>query len=309
MTHTGPPRPDRLRPLILMNSASGKGGSNALGPRIAEALRAAGHEPASVPIGPAWEREAEGRNLIVACGGDGTVNAAASVALERDIPIYHIPRGTENLFAREFGMKPDAASLVRAIERWNVRRFDSGVCAGAGAHDRAFMLMCSVGFDADVLHALAARRSGPISHASYVRPVVSCLLRPSIRALRIEADGRTIVDGVRGNVVVSNCRRYALGIDPSPNASMTDGHLDMFFAPSSSSARTLAWLAIGLAGLTHLSRRIVRARAREIRISSSTSGNALHAFQLDGEAASLDRAHGPLVLSVRERALPVLLPA
>ena len=304
-----------MRIVLLTNAASGKGGSHSLAAQSADALARAGHTVDRVALGPGWQSEINDSrpDLIVACGGDGTVSAAAPLASERDIPIYHLPRGTENLFAREFSMRPDAARLRDAVGAWRVERFDLAECRVDDALPRCFVLMCSVGFDADVLHALAARRSGPISHGSYTIPVIASLMRPTIRTLTIEVDGRVVVEGVKGNAVVSNCGRYALGIDPSRDASMTDGMLDVFFAPSASSARTLAWMGMALARLGHNARSIVRARGRIVRIHAAparrTTGPATHRHQLDGEAIGPDGSGGTLTLGVRPRALPVLLPA
>lgn len=301
-----------MRIVLVTNAASGKGGSHSLADRAAEALSREGHDVTRVPLARGWEDQVAHADLLVACGGDGTVSATAALAAARNAVIYHLPRGTENLFAREFGMKPDPEQLAAAVNAWRVEPVDLGECR-AGGHDadpRSFVLMCSVGFDADVLHALAARRKGPISHGSYTRPVIDCLLRPTIRTLTIEVDGRTVVDGVRGNAVISNCGRYALGIDPSRDASMTDGLLDVFFAPSASSARTLVWMGAALARVGRNARSIVRARGERVTIgvhAGDSESDARRArYQLDGEAAIAAVAPPALHLSARRLALRVL---
>ncbi len=309
-----------MRIVLLTNAASGKGGSHSLASRAADALARAGHDVHPTPLAKGWETQLAGAALVIACGGDGTVSAAAGALATspnepaRSTALYHLPRGTENLFAREFGMQPDIDQLTKAIRQWRIQPVDLGTCA---APDHAtpdqpastFALMCSVGFDADVLSALAARRRGPISHRSYTRPVIECLLRPTIRTLTIEVDGRTIVDGVKGNAVVSNCGRYALGIDPSRDASMTDGQLDLFFAPSASSARTLVWMGLTLARMGRSARSIIRAKGTRITIRTAhrAAANAADTtrFQTDGEAMT---ARGTtLELGVRAGVLPVLL--
>lgn len=299
-----------MRIVLVSNGASGRGGAGAIATEASAALEARGHTVERIALSQAWAGTLDGAGLIVACGGDGTVSAIASEASRRDIPIFHLPRGTENLFAREFGMRPSAALLASAVDAWRVESFDLGRVesdAGAPCRDaRHFALMCSVGFDADVLRALAARRRGPISHASYVVPVVRSLLRPVIRTLWIEVDGRVVVDGVKGNVVVSNCRRYALGIDPSREASMTDGELDAFFAPSASSARTLAWMASALAFRGVRSGRVVRARGRTITVR--VEGDLGMGFQADGEALQATGARA-LTFTLAPEKLRVLRPA
>lgn len=324
-----------MRIVLLTNAASGKGGSHALASGAADALARAGHEVERVALARGWEAKLGDAALLIACGGDGTASACASVlsgglagglvgglvggqagghvrgptnGAARATALYHLPRGTENLFAREFGMRPDIDRLLEAVGQWRVERVDVGTWNGGDGAAGGFVLMCSVGFDADVLVALAARRRGPISHGSYVRPVIECLLRPTIRTLTIEVDGRTVVDGVMGNAVVSNCGRYALGIDPSRDASMTDGQLDLFFSPSASSARTIVWMGLALARMGRNARSIVRARGRRVTIHTRHDGageQGATRFQVDGEAMSTPGA--TIELGVRAGVLPVLL--
>lgn len=304
-----------MRIVLLTNAASGKGGSHSLASRAADALARAGHDVQPVPLAHGWETQLAGAALVIACGGDGTVSAAASaIAASTNDPaqrtaLYHLPRGTENLFAREFGMQPDIDQLTKAVHQWRIQPVDLGTCAAPAQTPSTFALMCSVGFDADVLSALAARRKGPISHRSYTRPVIECLLRPTIRTLTIEVDGRTIVERVKGNAIISNCGRYALGIDPSRDASMTDGQLDLFFAPSASSARTLVWMGLALARMGCNARSIIRAKGSRItiRTADNPAPDTHHTtrFQTDGEAMT---ARGTtLELGVRAGVLPVLL--
>lgn len=315
-----------MRIVLLTNAASGRGGSHSLASQAATVLERDGHEVVRVALGPGWEAGvaaaaamAGGVGLLVACGGDGTVSAAAGWMAARpsaakDTAIYHLALGTENLFAREFGMRPDVDQLAAAVRAWSVERCDLGECRAIGGSKdvsrddtaRTFVLMCSVGFDADVLHALAARRKGPISHGSYTRPVIDCLLRPTIRTLTIEVDGRVVVEGVKGNVVVSNCGRYALGLDPSREASMTDGRLDVFFAPSGSSVRTIAWMGLALARMGRNACSIVRARGERVTVRVQQSRGASGAYQLDGEA--IGGSGNTLDMRVRPGVLRVLRP-
>lgn len=307
-----------MRIVLLTNAASGKGGSHSLATRAEDALRREGHEVGRVALARGWEEGFGGAELIVACGGDGTVSAASGLAAARDVPVYHLPRGTENLFAREFGMRPDVEQLAAAVRAWDVGRFDLGVCepvsgpqvtSGGVERARTFVLMCSVGFDADVLHALAARRKGPISHGSYTRPVIDCLLKPTIRTLTIEVNGKVVVDGVKGNAVVSNCGRYALGIDPSREADMSDGLLDVFFAQSASSARTVAWMGMALARMGRNASSIVRAQGERVSVcvgDQSDGRSVPQRYQLDGEAVAAPEGAATLEMSVRRGVLKVL---
>ena len=120
---------------------------------------------------------AEARALVVV-GGDGAVRLAAEPAIRTQTPLYHFPYGTENLFSREFGMDRCVQTLLGALERNEPRLIDVGVVNG-----RTFLLMVSVGYDAEVVHDLAGRRGSSLSPWSY--------LGPSIRQLRAWRPPRT----------------------------------------------------------------------------------------------------------------------
>src|SRR6266446_10954147 len=104
---------------------------------------------------------------LVAVGGDGTV---ADLVNERpQVPITVLPAGTENLFARHFGLRRDPAQLAATIASGRVARLDLGL-----SNRRRFALMAGIGFDADVVsrhHQVRVGRSGiprPTHRGAYV---------------------------------------------------------------------------------------------------------------------------------------------
>jgi diacylglycerol kinase (ATP) len=108
---------------------------------------------------------------LVAAGGDGTV--AALVNERPTVPITVLPTGTENLFARHFGLKRHPARLAATIAAGRLAPLDLGLTGS-----RRFTLMAGIGFDADVVtrhHLARVGRSGvarPTNRASYVEPVL-----------------------------------------------------------------------------------------------------------------------------------------
>src|SRR6185295_12593670 len=154
---------------------------------------------------------------LIRAGTDGAIGQPG---------LYHLPLGTENLFARQFAMTPDPADLHRILELGRSRTVDVGLCNG-----RAFVLMCGIGPDAGVLARLNAAssengRRKPITHRSYIRPIIAELmsLRPPV--LTLSVNGETAARETAGFLVVGNSRQYAMRFDPAINASMSDGLLD-----------------------------------------------------------------------------------
>lgn len=262
--------------VVVYNPKSGRGRGLRVAAGVTDHLRERGYGVVSASIRDRWTDLVAGARAVVAAGGDGTVHAVACALLDTGIPIYQCPLGTENLFAREFGMSRDPARIADAIEAGMTRRVDVGMCNG-----RPFVIMCSVGCDANVIHRLDRVRNGAISHLSYARPIVRELLRPEVVALRVVVDGRLLVDGVRGSVVVANSRQYAMRIDPARTARVDDGLLDVAFCPHRTAFGEL-WHRSRARVRWKDARGVVRALGREIRVESVGMDSV---YQFDGEAS------------------------
>jgi len=297
-----------MRITCLFNPISGRGRGPAEAARVAEALRRAGHETRLLETRPAGEgdasalaRELGGSELLVVLGGDGAVRSATPAASAAGLPIYQVPAGTENLFAKAFGMRRDARTLLGAIEAWTIRRIDTGL-AHAGEATEPFTIMGSVGFDAAVVHDLAANRRGAITHWSYARPVLRQLRswRPPER--RVEVDGETISEGP-AFLMVANLPEYARGLNPARWADPADGELDAVVFPTPSTRTLFTWAARIVTGLHLEDPRLVYRVGRRIVVESPEAV----ALQLDGDAAS-DGVVTRVEFAVVPSALDVLVP-
>jgi diacylglycerol kinase family enzyme len=299
-----------MRVLVLYNPISGAGRAVGAAEELCEHLGGVGHDPVLAPTrlepSEAWldlllAGEGNGQELeaLVVVGGDGAVRLASGAAARTGTPLYHFPSGTENLFAREFGFDRTYDHVLGALERGEVRRVDAGTANG-----KLFLLMASIGFDAEVVHDLASRRKGGISHATYVAPILRQLLRYDPPRLTIVVDGEPFVEGEAGFVVVGNSRQYGQRFDPARRASMVDGCLDVVFFPAPNRRRLLGW-AVACRRGRHLDRPGLRYRlGREIAVSSEAPGP----FQLDGDAPAEDGVTASVKIAVIPQWLPVLLP-
>lgn len=271
-----------MRVAILYNPRAGKGRGAAFVPKVALALSGAGHESREVDVTTAaGEVPAllEWAQAVVIVGGDGTLHHTLPALVRTPRPVYHAAMGTENLFAREFGHTPDADHVSAVLAQGRTRTIDlAGVRApGSGGAPSLFAIMASFGPDASIIHRLSGRRSGPIRHCSYVRPILQELVTPRVPVVSVSVDGRRVVDAHPGMVVVANLRQYALRLDPASNANPADGLLDMVFIPG----RSLPSISLGLAAWRLGGRsEVVAERGRLVEVQSK--GPLL--VQADGEA-------------------------
>jgi len=159
---------------------------------------------------------------IVAAGGDGTLTDVAN--RYPGIPACPFPLGTENLLAKYLGIPLDGEAAARIMAAGNRQRFDVGL-AGCETDDKSrFLIMGSVGFDADVIHRLHDSRRGNISHWSYVSPICRSAMHYSFPTLTVTAEGQA--EPIRGSlVVVSNFPAYAFKLPVNPDAEPDDGLL------------------------------------------------------------------------------------
>ncbi|MEW5978534.1 MAG: diacylglycerol kinase family protein [Acidobacteriota bacterium] len=90
-----------------------------------------------------------GADLIIACGGDGTINEVlAGVALSQ-VPLLILPGGTANVLAKELGLSNDWSKVVALLGSGQVRRISLGKMNG-----RYFILMAGIGVDAGIVRVV-----------------------------------------------------------------------------------------------------------------------------------------------------------
>jgi diacylglycerol kinase (ATP) len=312
-----------MQVVMVFNPRSGRGNAPIVANLLRDRLLGAGHDVHMVSVG--GEAPIDLRRILldsggsasglVVVGGDGTVLSAADAAIETGASIYHVPMGTENLFARSFAMTCDAGRLIDALAAHAARLARSEPAVDAGdCNGKRFLIMASVGFDANVVHRLAEARRGRITHLTYVRHIVGESLRPTTMPLTIRVDGREVVSASPGLAIVANSRHYAMRADPARHADMRDGLLDLCFMPTRHPVTALLWLTRAKLGRHLHARGVVHVRGATIEIEAVGGPMPV---QLDGEAAKALLGESdfpapmrtPVTLTVRPGALRVMLPA
>jgi diacylglycerol kinase family enzyme len=287
--------PIAVRVLVLFNPIAGAGRARSASAALAAQLEGAGHIPALLEsrrgADSTWLQEAleAPTDLVVVVGGDGAVRLACDAVARKCIPLWQSPLGTENLFARQWGMRRGAKSLLAAMDRWRV-----STCDVALANGEPFMLMASMGFDAEVVHDLASRRRGGISHLSYLAPILRTVATFELQHLEVHVDGVRLDGGGTGFVVIANARQYALRVDPVPHAEPADELLDVSWFPARSIVGVSAWSIGCRLRRQHRNGRLRRGRGREVLVEC----HSRFRYQLDGDPPALvEAAKGVLRVS------------
>jgi diacylglycerol kinase (ATP) len=155
---------------------------------------------------------------VLAIGGDGTLRLAASL-VPPAMPLLPVPLGTQNLVARWLGQSSEPSAIAQTLLRGQSRVIDAGRVNGS-----LFLMMVSVGFDADVVRRVDQSRRGPIRHWTYVPHTLAAARHYAFPKLRCTIDG-TPSPAMRWWFIF-NLPLYATGLKIVPNAIGDDRVLD-----------------------------------------------------------------------------------
>jgi diacylglycerol kinase family enzyme len=198
-------------------------------------------------VGQAKEAVAQGADIVIAAGGDGTVRCVAEVLAGGDIPMGLLPLGTGNLLARNLGMDvTDYDGAMAGALIGTERKID--VVRARRSHpdkEQLFLVMAGVGYDATIMADTNEDLKDKVGWLAYVDAGIRNLPGKPVKAT-VVVDGNTVVRrGVR-SVMVGNCGKVQGGLEIFPDAKVDDGLLDIaVLAPHHG---RLGWLSV-LAGI------------------------------------------------------------
>jgi diacylglycerol kinase (ATP) len=169
----------------------------------------------------AREAAASGCDLVVAAGGDGTVNEVVNGVAGTRTALAALPFGTGNVWVRELKLplRPEAAAA--ALLDGASYALDLGL-----AGERYFLLMAGVGFDASVTRSTRPELKRRFGILAYLIQALTIARDVRGTRARIVLDGRPIKGHVL-MVVIGNSRLYGGFLQITHHANLTDGLLDV----------------------------------------------------------------------------------
>lgn len=255
--------------VVLLNPRS-RGGERPPVGRIFRAFRAAGWEAELwAGAGPGWNERAARRavelgiSAIFGAGGDGLLADILPAILHTPIPLGVVPLGTGNVWARELGLPLDAERAVAVQLAGPARPVDVGQANG-----RPFLVIASVGFDAQIVQLVEAQIKA-LGQIAY--PLAGVSLAAALRGVlcRVEIDDEPPVDVSLLAAMATNGRLYGGLVPLAPNAQVDDGLLDLaLFTGKGGPVEAAAHTARVLAGLHLAAPDIVVRHIRRLRIDA-----------------------------------------
>ena len=242
----------------------------------------------------------KGAELIIAAGGDGTLNEVVNGIGENagTARVGLIPLGTGNDFARSIGIPADLDEAIDLIRAEQTRAID--LVRVTSDEVRYFVNVSAGGFSGLVDEKLTPEMKKTWGPLAYLRSAAAAL--PELRAYHTTLafdDEESLMEELY-NVVVANGRYVAGGTMIAPDAVLDDGLLDVVLIPKRPAAE-LALVVAQIALGTHLSSKtIVYRRAAKLTVNSKPG----MWFNVDGELVGNEPARFEIV----PRALSFIAP-
>jgi YegS/Rv2252/BmrU family lipid kinase len=213
--------------VIIGNPNSGSAGDEGYLEGFADTLRAGGLTVEVLnterPDHATELAAAAGDRLVIAAGGDGTVNEVLN-GLSTGAALGILPLGTANVLARELGLPLEPEGACERILTGAASRMDVGVATDDAGNERRFACMAGIGFDAEVVDEVGSRLKRYLRSLAFPLVALKVYFRNDRPDLRIK-DGDTT--HVVQYAVVANGQYYGGNFETAEDASLMSGELQV----------------------------------------------------------------------------------
>lgn len=236
-----------MLPVVIANPKSAAGATREKWSAMASDLRAHfGPFTVAFTKGPgdgieiARRASEAGREFIIACGGDGTLNEIANGILSsgKDVELGIFPSGTGGDFRRTIGMSPEIRQAARELKDGETKRIDVGKVTFVDHHDkpaeRYFLNVTSFGLAASIIERVKGSTSLswlPLNNvrgrASFALSTLQEVIAIGATSVRIKIDDKDEHTLQTVNFCVANARFFGGGMMIAPAAKINDGFLDV----------------------------------------------------------------------------------
>ena len=212
--------------VAIINPVSGTGNKDKI-PRLIDTV--VNHDTNDVSIiateYPGHAREiaaqaaSDGAEVVVAIGGDGTVNEVGSALCGTDTALAIIPCGSGNGLARHLRIPMNASRALQVLNNGAVGQFDYCTING-----RPFFCTCGMGFDAEVSYKFS--NEGTRGFITYIKSTLKEYLKYKPKEYLIDIDGAKLREKAFV-IACCNAAQYGNNAFIAPRATMQDGLIDI----------------------------------------------------------------------------------
>lgn len=238
-------------------------------------------------------------DLVIAFGGDGTINEVANGMVHSPVPLAILPGGTANCLAVETGIGPNPVRAAGLLGDFEPVPVSAGAVRDAtGQRKRYFLLMAGAGLDAHIVANLSPSLKHRFGKGAYWAAGFSSLTR-RLEELRARVDS---VDQLCSFALAARIRNYGGDLEIARGASLLSENFEVMLFEGGNPLRYLKYFGGVLLGTAGRMSGVTVVRTRKLSLSPKDGEDVY--LQLDGEA------FGPLPaqIDLEPRALTVLLP-
>lgn len=241
----------------------------------------------------AQEAIAEGCKIIVAVGGDGSINEVASALLGTDAVMGIIPAGSGNGLAMHLGYGRDIDEAIKKLNTAEECLIDVGLMNG-----RPFINLAGVGFDGLVSNLM--KESAWRGFLPYFLKSVLASLQYTPRECRIEIEGKVLIEKCF-IISIANGPMWGYNFQIAPDARVDDGFFEVVILKDVPKWHYFALVPSSLNGKIYDADFVEHFTTRRVKISAPGQ-NYIH---LDGEGFVLE---DDLEFEIKPKALKILVP-
>lgn len=226
----------------------------------------------------------EGCDLVIVCGGDGTINEVVNGLAPGDVPLAILPGGTANIIAKELGLPGNIMKAARQLPSWRPCRVPLGRATWeefGSTRQRLFIAVAGIGFDAHIISQLEMEKKLRMGVVAYIWEAVRQVFRYSFPAFQISMDGSTVSATF---AVIQRSRRYAGWLKLALPHSIREPDFSCCMFEGSGPGRYFRY-AVGILTQTHQRLPDVRfLNGSRIQCKRELAGDPIF-FEVDGELA------------------------
>ncbi|MEJ4089251.1 MULTISPECIES: diacylglycerol/lipid kinase family protein [Flavobacteriaceae] len=235
-------------------------------------------------------------DVIVACGGDGTINEVASTLVGTSIPLGIVPIGSGNGLASNLNIPKNIIKALNIIKINNQTKIDVGCI-----NERYFFSNTGFGFTASVIG----------NYETLKQRTLFCYVKASFKSFREFNEIKENITVINGTseivnpflIFISNSNVMGYNFSLTPKASLQDGLLDVIIVPKISKARMLLFGFYMLIKKPNLLKGVKCFQTKEIFLSRNRSN--FFESQIDGELAQIKEQS--LSVFLKEKSLNVII--
>ena len=240
----------------------------------------------------------DGADLVIACGGDGTINEIANGMIGSSVPLGILPAGTANVLAMEIGIGKSMTVAAQRIGSLVAKRISVGRVTQSGAAPRHFVLMMGGGLDARVVADVKPGIKKKLGKLAYWIAGLAQAGRKLEECVVGTPDGTHTASFI----LISRVRNYGGDLEIAHNVSLLDDDFEVVLFKGTNSLKYMMYFTGVLTGTESKLRGVEVLRAKCLDLTPANGMQVL--IQADGELV------GPVPARVEivPQSLTLLLP-